>query len=151
MSVPTPETVTIEGTCHCGNIRYVLRWPEAISTIAVRKCACTFCQKHGGAWTSHRQAELVADIDDASIVSKYRFGTATAEFYVCSACGSVPFVTSEIDNTLYAVVNVHTFDGADTLSFTESSIDFDGEETDDRLGRRKRNWIPNVRISVSNK
>ena len=61
----------------------------------------------------------------------------------------VPFVVSEIDDRQYAVVNVKSFDNVDTSSFTRSSTDFDGEDKADRLGRRKRNWIPDVEISVA--
>jgi hypothetical protein len=61
----------------------------------------------------------------------------------------VPFVTSEIDHHLCAVVNVNTFAGIDPGTLARVSTDFDGEDTGDRLGRRKRNWIPSVQISVS--
>ena len=139
----------IEGACHCRNISYVLTWPGPETEIRVRECGCTFCRKHRGVWTSHRDSELAAVLDDESSVSKYRFGTATADFYVCSRCGAVPFVISEIENCLYAVVNVNTFEGVDSSSLIRSSTDFDGEGADDRLERRKRNWIPNAKISVS--
>jgi hypothetical protein len=91
----------------------------------------------------------VAEIKDSSFVSKYRFGTKTADFYVCSVCGVVPFVISKIDDRLYAVVNVSSFEEIGTLSFSSSSTDFDGEDTGSRLERRKRNWIANVKISAS--
>ena len=137
----------IEGKCHCGNIRYALDWPGDGTDIKIRACGCSFCVKHGGSWTSHRDSELIAEARDASLVSKYKFGTRTAEFYVCSRCGAVPFVTSEIDDHLYAVVNVNTFEGIDPSSLMRTATNFDGEGTGDRLERRKRNWIPTVRIS----
>ena len=137
----------IEGRCHCGNIRYVLNWPGDGADIKIRACGCAFCTKHGGSWISHRESELIAEVHDASGVSKYRFGTSTADFYVCSRCGVVPFVTSAIDDHLYAVVNVNTFDGINLSSLARTATNFDGEGTDERLERRKRNWIPNVRIS----
>ena len=137
----------IQGKCHCGNIRYTLEWPGEVSDIRIRACRCTFCTKHGGSWTSHRDSQLVAEIGDSSLVSKYKFGTATADFYVCARCGAVPFVTSAIDDGLYAVVNVNTFEGIDLSSLSRASTDFDGEGTDERLDRRKRNWIRSVRIS----
>ena len=87
----------IEGKCHCGNINFALHWPGAGAEIPVRVCGCTFCTKHGGAWTSHRDAELMVEVRDETLVSKYRFGTSTADFYVCARCGAVPFVTSAID------------------------------------------------------
>lgn len=138
------ERVDIAGSCHCGNVRIALSWPRAESLIAIRECGCSFCQKHGGAWTSHRDAELVIHIDRPSLVSKYRFGTETAEFYVCSLCGVVPLVLSRIDGADYAVVNVNTFDDTAGLAFDTSQTDFDGEDTASRLDRRRRNWIPSV-------
>jgi hypothetical protein len=138
----------IEGKCHCGNVGYRLHWPGDEAEIAVRACGCTFCTKHGGVWTSHRDAELVATVRDESIISKYRFGTGTADFYVCSRCGTVPFVVSVIDDQLFAVVNVNTFEGIDPSSFVRAATNFDGEDTGSRLERRKRNWIRSVRISA---
>ena len=91
------DSTQIAGSCHCRNIRFVLLWPEPAPVISARKCSCSFCQKHVGAWTSHPRSKLTVKIIDSSSVSKYRFGTKTADFYVCSACGIVPFVLSEID------------------------------------------------------
>ena len=134
----------IEGKCHCGNITYVLQWPGAGTNIPVRACSCTFCTKHGGVYTSHGDAVLAAVVHDESLVSRYRFGTKTAEFYLCSRCGVVPFVTSRIEDNLYAVVNVNSFEGIDPSCFSRAITDFDGETTESRLDRRKRNWIPSV-------
>jgi hypothetical protein len=139
----------IEGKCHCGNMRFTLRWPGDGGEIPVRVCGCTFCTKHGGAWTSHRESELIAEIHDEALVSKYRFGTSTADFYVCARCGVVPFVTSAIEAHLYAVVNVNTFEGVKRSSLVQTTTNFDGEGTGDRLERRKHNWIGTVHISTS--
>ena len=137
----------IEGKCHCGSIRYVLNWPGDATDIPIRACGCSFCTKHGGSWTSHRDSELVAEVREASLVSKYRFGTGTADFYVCARCGAVPFATSAIDDHLYAVVNVNTFEGINPSSLLRTATNFDGEGSGERLERRKRNWINAVRIS----
>lgn len=137
----------IAGKCHCGNISYALDWPGDGREIPTRACGCSFCTKHGGVWTSHRDAELAADVRDAALVSKYRFGTGTADFYVCGRCGVAPFVTSLIDDRLYAVVNVNTFEGVDSAVFVRTATSFDGEGTGERLERRKRGWIQRVRIS----
>ena len=134
----------INGSCHCGNIRFALQWPDGEDTVAARVCGCDFCTRHGGAWTSHADAKLAVGIGDPSLVSKYRFATATADFIVCSTCGVVPLVLCEIDETCYAVVNVNCFEDIDELQLTRCGTDFDGEGQSDRLRRRKRNWIPDV-------
>lgn len=125
----------------------MFRWPQSEPEVPVRECGCTFCQKHAGAWTSHRSSELAIEVDDHSLVSTYRFGTRTADFYVCSVCGVAPFVLSDIDGKRYAVVNVNTFDDSGGLSYSSSRSNFDGEDTGSRLERRKRNWIPRVTLT----
>jgi hypothetical protein len=96
--------------------------------------------------TSHRNAEINAEIADPAAVSKYRFGTKTADFYVCSVCRLVPFVPSDTGDRQYAVVNVTVFENFDASALPGSSTNFDGEDICSRLERRKRNWIPNVRV-----
>ena len=137
----------IDGKCHCGNIRLQLDWPGEASSIALRACGCDFCQKHGASWISHRAAELAVTIADRSLLSPYRFGTATAEFYVCARCGAVPVAVSTIDGHAYAVVNANTLEGIERNALARAATDFDGEATGERLERRKRSWIPAVRIA----
>jgi len=141
--------VKIEGRCHCGNISFVFHWPGDESKIPVRACGCTFCVKHTGTYTSHRDGKLSAVVLDDALVSKYRFGTNTADFWVCSRCGAVPFVTSEIEGVLFAVVNVNTIEGVDRSIFRQAVTDFDGEDTQSRLDRRARTWIPSVTITTA--
>ena len=139
----------ITGGCHCGNIRFAFDWPGAEGPIPVRACSCTFCTKHGGVYTSHPDGRLEAAVADSARVERYRFGTETADFHVCRTCGVVPFVTSTIEGTQYAVVNVNCFENVDRADLDRSVTDFDGETTGDRLARRKRRWIPIVRIDTA--
>ena len=143
------QHVEITGACHCGNVRFNLLWPEPEATIQVRECGCSFCRKHGGAWTSHRASKLSVRIENSAQVSRYNFGTKTADFHVCSVCGVVPLVSSDIEGRQYAVVNVNTFENADRFSLVASSADFDGEGVDSRLERRTRNWISSVRFDAA--
>jgi hypothetical protein len=136
----------IDGKCHCGNIAFVLDWPGDSSEIVARACGCTFCTKHGGAWTSHRDAKLAVTVAQPDAVSKYAFGTQTATFHVCTRCGAVPIVTSVIAEQLYAVVNVNTFERFDFARLRRQAADFAGEAQQLRLARRQKNWIANVRI-----
>jgi hypothetical protein len=75
-------------------------------------------------------------------VGRYRFGTKTADFHVCSTCGEVPIVTCVIEGARYAVVNVNTFDDVDRSQLVESAANFEGETTEIRRARRRRNWTP---------
>ena len=136
----------ITGSCHCGNIAFKLDWSPDPTAIPARACTCSFCQKHGGVWTSNPQGALDVEVKDPSLVSHYAFGTKTAQFHICSRCGAVPVVTSEIDGNTYAVVSVNAFDNVDASMLQRASASFDGEAEGERLARRARNWIPKVRF-----
>ena len=88
-------------------------------------------------------------VKDPSLVSRYAFGTRTAEFHICARCGIVPVVTSRIDDRLYAVVSVNAFEDVDPSLLRRASTSFDGEGKDSRLARRKRNWIADVEFVES--
>ena len=137
----------ISGKCHCGNIAFALEWEGNPPEIPARACGCSFCVKHGGVWTSNPRSQLSVAIRDASLVSKYAFGSRTAMFHICSRCGTVPLVTSEISGHLYAVVNVNTLENVDPGWLRRATVNFEGEDVESRLARRKRNWIADVRIA----
>jgi hypothetical protein len=138
--------MSIAGRCHCGNITFTLRWPEEPAEIPARACDCSFCVKHGGVWTSHPDAALEVTVRDPALVSRYRFGTGTADFHVCARCGAVPLVTCEVGDRLRAVVNVNVLAGEERARLRPAPASFAGEEVADRLARRQRNWIGTVRI-----
>lgn len=139
----------IRGGCHCGNIGYRLRWPAGKEPVPVRACDCSFCRKHGGAWTSNPEAGLSVTFRDPARVAAYRFGTGTADFHVCTECGVVPVITCELDGRTYAVVNVNTFEDVADLPLSRSPVSFGGEQKEERLARRARNWISNVELAHS--
>jgi hypothetical protein len=134
----------IHGSCHCGNIAFDLDWPGDAQEIPARACTCSFCRKHGGVWTSNPQGSLQVRVNEPARVSLYAFGTKTARFHICSRCGAVPVVTSEIGGKTYAVVGVNAFDGVEAARIRHASATFDGETESERLARRVSNWIPKV-------
>jgi hypothetical protein len=138
----------LSGRCHCGNISFTLRWEPEPAEIPARACGCSFCTKHGGVWTACPTGSLEVRLQEPSRVSKYAFGTKTAEFHVCSDCGIVPVVTSRIDGRLYAVVSVNALEGVEPSLLRRAPATFDGESEETRLARRKRNWIANVEVVV---
>jgi len=139
----------IRGKCHCGNIAFSLTWDPDPREIPARTCSCSFCTKHGGVWTSNPGGALKVRVEDPSRVSRYAFGTRTADFHVCTRCGIVPVVTSRIDGRLYGVVSVNAFEGVEASLVRRVPASFDGEGQDLRLARRKRNWIAEVEFLAS--
>ena len=79
-------------------------------------------------------------------MSKYAFGTRTADFHTCSRCGIVPVVTSTIDGHVYAVVSVNAFNNVDRAMVRRAPVTFEGESTETRLGRRTKGWIADVKF-----
>jgi hypothetical protein len=136
----------IHGKCHCGNIHLELGWEGEPPEIPARACGCSFCVKHGGVWTSNPRSRLEVTVRDTGLLSRYAFGTETATFHVCSRCGAVPLVTSEIEGHLYAVVNVNVLEDIDPSWLRRAAADFEGEDLESRLARRKRNWISDVHV-----
>ena len=140
----------ISGSCHCGNITFSLDWRPEPAEIPARACSCSFCLKHGGLWTSCPTGSLRITIRQPALVSRYSFGTRTAEFHVCSRCGVVPVVTSRIDGRLYAVVSVNAFQDVDPALLKRAAATYDGESESARLARRKLNWIADVEVQAGN-
>jgi hypothetical protein len=134
----------IAGRCHCGNISFVFTVAPDPIEIPARACSCSFCVKHGGVWTSSASGSLSVTVRAAAQVARYSFGTRTADFHVCTACGVVPLVTSRIAGREYAVVSVNAFEGVPESMLRRTPASFDGEGQEERLARRARNWIPNV-------
>ena len=134
----------IHGKCHCGNIAFTLDWRPEPAEVPARACSCTFCQKHGGVWTSCPTGALKVTVADPARVSRYAFGTKTAQFHICTACGVVPLVTCRIDGRLYAVVSVNAFEDVNPALVRKVPISFEDETEQARIARRKRGWIPDV-------
>jgi hypothetical protein len=142
--MPRVLFMLIQGRCHCGNVSFALTWEPDPIDIPARACTCSFCVKHGGVWTSNPRGILKVTVKDPSVVSRYMFGTRTAEFHICTRCGVVPVVTSRIEDRLYAVVSVNAFEGIDPSLLRRAPATFDGEGEGSRLARRARSWIGDV-------
>jgi len=137
----------IKGSCHCRNISFTLTCEPAPTALPARACTCSFCTKHGAVWTALSAASLKVRIEEPARHASYAFETKTAQFHICTRCGVVPLVSSEIDGRLYAVVNANTFEGFDASQLQHAPVSFDGESEQVRLARRTRNWIANVEFS----
>jgi hypothetical protein len=137
----------INGACHCRAITFELGLEPAPDRIIARACSCSFCLKHGGIWTASPTASLRVNVARLDQASRYQFGTRTAEFHVCRICGVVPLATSHIAGHDYAVVNVNAFDDVPATLISHSPVSFDDEGEGDRLARRARNWIADVKFN----
>jgi hypothetical protein len=134
----------ITGGCHCDAIRFEFHWTKPGTPISVRACGCGLCQKHRAAWASDPEGGFRLMVAKPQTAHHYRFGTKTAEFHICQTCGVLPITTFSMESQRYAVFNIHTFDDMDHTRLIEQSTDFEGEQTEGRLARRKRSWTPEL-------
>lgn len=134
----------ITGSCHCRNISFTLQCEPDPAKVPARACACSFCARHGAVWTTLSSASLKVSVKEPAHLSRYAFGTKTAQFHICTKCGVCPVVTSSIEGRLYAAVNANTFEDVESSLLQHASVSFEGESEAARLARRQRNWIANV-------
>ena len=131
------------GGCHCRNLAVRLDSDKTPIELGTRGDACSFCAKHAALYTSDPQGELHVTIADDRLVERYRFGTRTADFLVCKACGV--FIAACMPEPALAVVNIHVLDArAAFLTNHVQLADFEGESVEQRLARRRSRWTPVV-------
>ncbi|KAJ0107038.1 hypothetical protein J7T55_006916 [Diaporthe amygdali] len=131
------------GACHCGGIKVHLRTQKTPSELGARACQCGFCRLHGGSFTSDAAGAL--SIKTAGSVNRYRMGTGTAEFLICTNCGVVPAATwKRDDGRLLSVVRVQCLDIRDELEkYTKKwSLEHELDNPEERFKRRSRTWTP---------
>jgi hypothetical protein len=138
-----PRLLVHQGGCHCGNVRVHLRLTAPAADQPVRSCACSFCRSHGTRTVSdpNGQAQISADW---SRVVRYRFGSRTADYLLCSECGVYVAAVCDTPAGSRAVINTRCLDDREAFVREAEHPDYDGETTDARLARRARNWMPVV-------
>jgi hypothetical protein len=129
------------GSCHCRNIEIRLESDKTARELGLRTDTCSFCNKHHARYTSDPQGALQFAIHDADLVTRYRFGTKTADFLICKTCGI--FLVAYMPEAALAVINVNALDARDDFLANELHVaDFDAETVEQRLARRKARWTP---------
>ncbi|CAM2007370.1 GFA family protein [Acanthopleuribacter pedis] len=136
-----------DGRCHCGNVRYRYYSSQPAAQLSMRACSCSYCRKTGARYSADPCGILVAEVGDCDAIHLYRFGTQTADFYVCSKCGIAPFVIWPDGADLYALVNVNTFDVPLEVSACRN-VCYAHEDVAGRCARRRRQWIGNVTLTL---
>ncbi len=95
-----------EGGCHCGAVRFVVRFADPPQLL---DCNCSICTKTGF-------LHLIAGTEDfdllrgADMLSDYRFGTGTARHLFCRTCGIKSFYVPRSHPDGYSI-NWRALDG----------------------------------------
>jgi len=108
----------------------------------VRKCTCSFCkQQKTHIHASDPDGTVKYEFTKPEHVSRYRFGTQTADFLTCSNCGSYMGAVMSTENGTFAVLNVEHM--VENLALpTPAEVSFEGETVEARLARRNAGWTP---------
>lgn len=136
-----PPMTPLSGRCHCGNLSLTLHTTRTPAELGARACMCTFCRARRLRWTSDADGQVTIAVADPAELSRYRFGTGTADFLLCRRCGQVAAALTSDEPAPRAVLNVDVLGRADAFS-DGGSRDFDAEDVEARRIRRARNWTP---------
>jgi hypothetical protein len=132
------------GRCHCGAIGFEYSTAKPVGGWPVRACQCSFCLKHGAAYTSDPAGSVRFLHEDASAVSRYRFGQKTADFIFCGRCGGYLGAVTEEDGQPLMVINLRAFDPQPEGLPAAQPMSYEGETAGDRNTRRSARWTPVV-------
>ena len=122
MEVTSPGPMTLNGSCHCGAVKFTARLPYGLAS--ARRCTCSICRMRGAiAVTSTHQGFNILEGEDK--LATYRFNTRTAEHHFCTECGSYTHHKRRSNPTQLGV-NVACLEGLSPFDFHEVAV-YDGQ------------------------
>lgn len=130
---------SIEGHCHCGNINYSITTELTTEQIIARACDCSFCRVHGAKNWSEPHAQAAIRIRDKSLLQEYYFGLKLCPFYICKNCGAYAGAVYSDNEGSWATLNLRL---STLQNLPQKTVSFAGENTSDRISRRKAVWMP---------
>ena len=114
----SPHPVTIDGSCHCGAVRFTVTLTQGFAS--ARRCTCSICRMRGAVAVTSTP-ESLRIIHGADKLATYRFNTNTAEHHFCSICGIYTHHKRR-SNPHELGVNVACLDGVSPFDFTQVPV-----------------------------
>lgn len=130
------------GSCHCCAIGYSYSTEQPPAQWSIRACQCTFCRAHDARSTSDPLGHIKFTAETPGQLQRYRFGLKTADFLLCRECGVYIGAVIETDNGTWGIINTHTLVETPEDIAAVAPIDYDNENTGDRVTRREDRWTP---------
>jgi hypothetical protein len=131
-----------EGGCHCGAIAMSYESAVAPDATEVRACLCSFCRKHASRAVSDPAGRLILILHEPEAVRRYRFGLATADYFLCGRCGVYVAAVLAEGEALYGIAIVNALDDADAFTRAAKPADYSAEDEAARRQRRRGRWTP---------
>ena len=132
------------GRCHCGNLEVGFESRRPPEELLVRRCACSFCRRHGARYVSDPNGAVRIRVRDPARLIRYRFGHRSAHFLVCGACGVFLGAVITRNGASAAVINVNTLEEPESFGAEPAAFDYEAEDEAERLARRAARWTPLV-------
>lgn len=134
----------VEAVCHCEDLRFVLTTKRDVSELAYRVCGCEHCARRRPIYVADPEGSVAFELASGGALTRYRFGTATADFISCARCGCMAGALCFIDGRPFAVLNAALF--RERPEVVPATISAEGESVEGRSHRRAKNWTPVSRL-----
>jgi hypothetical protein len=115
------EPLTLNGACHCGQVRFRVRLAEGLDT--ARRCNCSFCRMRGAVALTARVGDIEFTQGEERL-TRYQFNTGVAEHYFCPICGIYTHHRRRSNPNEYGV-NAACLEGLSPFDFAEAPV-YDG-------------------------
>lgn len=130
-----------EGRCHCGAIGYAFHTTQLPGQWNVRACQCSFCRAHGVRTVSDPAGSVTFHITERSKLQRYRFGTRSSDFLICSGCGVYIGALHASGKGQFATLNINVM--REPLNAPQAvPVSYDGESVEHKQSRREERWTP---------
>ncbi len=134
-----PGLIDHDGSCHCGAVRVTFRATRPLAELALRRCDCSFCRRHGARTVADPEGEVVIR---ARALRRYRFGLGITDMLLCGECGVYVAAVIEHEGRALATLNANVLEARDTLDPAPPLVSYAGETADERIARRLARWTP---------
>lgn len=131
-----------QGSCHCGNVKLVYESEVPPAETEVRACDCGFCRRHGSLAVSDPQGLLRFSVEDPQKLIRYRFALGTADYLLCADCGVYAAAVVIEGDQAWGIVNINLLDDRLAFSRPPLSVNYDAEDDEGRIARRRARWTP---------
>ncbi len=110
--------ITLEGGCHCGEVRFSVR---VAANAEIQSCNCSICSKTGFVHLIVPQQNFSLLQGEASL-SCYQFNTKVAKHLFCSQCGVKSYYIPR-SNPDGVSINVNCLDSLEGTEFKHELFD----------------------------
>jgi len=141
-------TIEYRAACHCGALTASYHTALPPSAWSVRACQCSFCRRHAALTISDPAGLIAYHCSDPPLLQRYRFGSRSADFLICRACGVYMGAEISSEGERFGILNALTLVPVPPDLPPPASMDYTEETPDTRRQRRRARWTPVATASL---